>query len=95
MPCECCLAAREAPAHRMFSPACLWCGARLIQSLAGLRNAHNRREEIGERRRAVLSGWMAYGHDETELRRLAKGPRPLEPEPAASSSEPRKAGRRR
>lgn len=63
--------------HTLFSPACLHCGARLIQRLGTLPRP---RDEITARRRAVLSDWMAYGHSEQELRKLAKGPVPLAPE---------------
>lgn len=85
--CQCCNATREAPMHRMFNPACLHCGARLIQRLGTLQRP---REEITARRRQVLEDWMRYGHAELDLRRLAKGPVPLAP---ASSSEPPKRGR--
>lgn len=92
MTCECCEAAREAPAHNLYTPACLWCGARLIQALGRL---HDRpRSEIAARRRAVLTDWMAYGHEEAQLRALAKGPKAFAPERPASSSAPRATGRR-
>lgn len=71
----------------MYTPACLYCGARLIQSLGRHRRP---REEIADRRRAVLSDWMAHGHSEIELRRLAKlDALPLAP---ALLDEPRKRG---
>lgn len=70
-----------------YSPACLHCGARLIQALGKLDRP---REEIAQRRRAVLADWMRYGHMEADLRQLAKGPVPLEP---VSSAAPRKNGR--
>ncbi len=63
--------------HRMFNPACLHCGARLIQRLGKLPRP---KDEITARRRQVLSDWMAQGHSESDLRRLAKGPVPLAPE---------------
>jgi hypothetical protein len=72
--------------HSLFSPACLWCGARLIQRLGALPRT---RQEIATRRRAVLTDWMAYGHSEAELRSLAKGATPLAP---ASSKPPKKHG---
>jgi hypothetical protein len=37
----------------------------------------------------VLADWVAHGHDELELRRLAKGPRALAPEPVDA---PKKRG---
>lgn len=70
-----------------YSPACLHCGARLIQALGKLDRP---REEIAQRRRAVLADWCAYGHAESDLRKLAKGPVPLEP---VSSDAPKKSGR--
>jgi hypothetical protein len=75
--CADCTATREAPMHRMFNPACVYCGARLIQRLGKLNRP---REEITARRRQVLADWVAYGHAEDRLRLLAKGSVPLEPE---------------
>lgn len=87
MTCDCCTTARENPLFNRYSPACLWCGARLIQVLGKLARP---REEIAQRRRAVLADWIQYGHLESDLRQLAKGPVPLEPE---SSDAPKKSGR--
>lgn len=84
--CACCNATREAPAHRMYNPACLHCGARLIQRLGKLDRPG---AEITARRQAVLADWISYGHLEADLRRLAKEPVPLAPE---SSPEPKKRG---
>jgi hypothetical protein len=67
--CNDCQATRESPAHRLFNPACLHCGARLIQRLGKLPRP---KEEIASRRRQVLTDWMAYGHAEGQLRALAK-----------------------
>lgn len=78
MTCESCTAAREAPAHPFYSIKCVYCGARLIWTLGRMHN--RRREEIIERRRAVLADWMAWGHPEQRLRELAKAGRALEPE---------------
>lgn len=90
MRCTNCENARNWPgtvAARTYTPACLYCGARLIQALGKLRRP---REEIAERRRKVLADWMAHGHSEAELRRLAK----LEALPLAElSPEPPKRGR--
>lgn len=69
MTCDCCKAAQEAPAYNLYCPACLWCGARLIQVLGTLPRP---RDEIAERRRKVLADWGRYGHEESDLRRLAK-----------------------
>ena len=57
-------------------PLCLYCGARLIQRIGRYRIPVS---ESVERRRTVLADWMAYGHDEAQLRQLAKGPVPQEP----------------
>ena len=76
--CDCCNAAKEAPAHAWFDPACLHCGARLIQRLGKLPRP---RDEITARRRKVLADWVAYGHAEADLRELAKGALALAPEP--------------
>ena len=78
MTCDCCEAAREAPAYTMHCPSCIHCGARLIQALGRLPRP---KDEIVARRRKVLADWMRYGHSEQELRALAKGPVPLAPEP--------------
>ena len=91
MTCDCCEAAREAPAYTMHCPSCVHCGARLIQALGSLPRPKG---EIVARRRAVLADWVTMGHSEQELRALAKGPRALAPasEPSASLAKPRKRG---
>ncbi len=67
--CYDCNAARiTAGHHRYYNPACLWCGARLIQRIGKVGKTD---AEITQRRRVVLADWMAAGHDETELRELA------------------------
>lgn len=67
----------------MFSPSCLWCGARLIQRLGLLARP---RDEIVARRRTVLADWMAMGHAEDRLRALAKSPTPPLAPPADTAS---------
>lgn len=87
-PCACCQAARELMPHAAYpnyDPACLWCGARLIQRWGAYR--HLGREEIARRRRSTLTTWIKYGHSELELRRLAKGPAALAPDGPAPSGE--------
>jgi len=73
MTCSDCKAASETsglwPQH---NPACIFCGARLIQRLGKLRTPSS--EQITARRKAVLAEWMAHGHSETQLRALVKGP---------------------
>ena len=79
--------------HRMFNPACLHCGARLIQRLGKLPRP---KDEITARRRQVLADWLAYGHAETEIRNLVKGPTalaPIAPSPSTMRPSERKAAR--
>lgn len=68
MTCDCCDKAREWPGYRMYSPACLYCGARLIQAIGRLSIPVT---QVQQRRRAVLSDWIAHGHAEAQLRALA------------------------
>lgn len=79
--CECCNDARHWPgtrSARQYSPACLWCGARLIKALGRLPRP---REEITSRRRSVLADWIAHGHSEAEIRALVRADAlPLAPE---------------
>ena len=55
---------------RLFSPACLHCGARYIQWI----QRHSGRPVEARQRecRRVLERWKAHYHDEAELRALAK-----------------------
>ena len=77
--CEC---ARESKgAYRLYTPACLWCGARLIQSI---QKRPRPASEIAARCRQVLNDWVAYGHSETQIRALAKAAAM----PLAPSGEP-------
>lgn len=55
--------------HKLFNPACLHCGARLIQTHQR-RYGVTRDEKVAACRKA-LSMWMQYGHSEAELRKLA------------------------
>ena len=80
--CNFCQIAREYSGHRFFSPSCLWCGARLIQTLGRLPIGET---ECRDRRKAVLSDWIGYGHNEQDLRRLARGAAPLMPVPSTES----------
>lgn len=94
MTCDCCKAAQEAPAYRLYCPTCLWCGARLIRKLGTLPRT---RDEITARRRQVLQDWMSYGHEESELRRLAKEKACFAPSGPVESTEsaPPRSGKRR
>lgn len=79
MTCETCTATRICAGHnRVYDPLCLWCGARYIKQLGQFGGTFTN-AEIAQRRRDVLRDWMAFGHDETEMRELAKGPMPVEP----------------
>ena len=57
---------------RLFSPGCIYCGARYIQWIQRMsgRPAEARKREC----RRVLERWKAHGHDEAELRALAQSP---------------------
>ena len=57
---------------RLFSPGCIYCGARYIQWIQRKsgRPADARKREC----RRVLERWKAHYHDEAELRALAKSP---------------------
>ena len=84
--CQCCDRTRAGPAYSDHDPLCLHCGARLIWRIQRLPVA---REDKIRRCRQVLADWMAHGHSEAEIRRLAK----LDEMPIAElSTEPRKRG---
>jgi hypothetical protein len=62
--------------YRLYSPSCLYCGARLLQQIP----AHSgTTAEASQRRKAVLADWVAQGHQEAELRALVAGPLAYEP----------------
>ena len=61
---------RDPQVHPMHCLSCIFCGARLIQK-------HQRRlgttpEQTRQRCRQELQDWMAQGHSEAALRKLAK-----------------------
>lgn len=95
-PCEFCEKARINPLHTFFSPACLWCGARLVARLRELKDLRPR-GEIKTRQEKVLTDWEAYGHSRKQMLELSRGPIPLSPTGSDSSeaSEPQSKGRRR
>lgn len=74
--CKPCQTASIVPAHNLFSPACLHCGARMIQRLGLLPIPAS---EIATRRRQVLVDWAEFGHQESQIRALAKGPLAIAP----------------
>lgn len=95
MACHECQRARETAGQcTWYSPACLWCGARLIQRLGTLQRP---RDEITARRQKVLADWVAYGHADSSLRSLAKQPGCYEPDGqgSATASAPPRSGKRR
>ena len=69
----------------MFSPACIHCGARLIQRIGKLPIPQS---SCTARRKAVLADWMAHGHDEATIRALVKGPLAIGPVEATESDSP-------
>lgn len=72
MTCPCCKDFLDLPGTvraRTHSEGCVWCGARLIWSIQRLPIA---KSEASARCKAVLGWWMARGHPEAEIRRLAK-----------------------
>lgn len=50
--------------------------------------------ECTTRRKAVLADWVAFGHSESELRRLVKGEIAIGPDKAAAFAAPKTAKRR-
>ena len=68
--CGQCQAFRLDESHKLFNPACLHCGARLIQHQQ--RCSTQPKETIAKRCRWTLAEWMARGHAEQALRELAK-----------------------
>lgn len=75
-PCPNCIKAQIAPQRTWFNPACLHCGARMIQHLGRLPIPAS---EIAQRRRQVLLDWAEHGHSEKDLRALAMGPLAIAP----------------
>jgi hypothetical protein len=80
MTCTECQAAQQAPTRRVYSPACLWCGARYFQSLrtfppVTVPDGTLERLETKEERKAwmerVLNAWEKQGHDRAHMRELA------------------------
>lgn len=76
-PCECCKYAKQSPGYAYYCPACLWCGARLIRAIGHIPGLPAL--TVRDRRRAVLADWLAMGHDETKIRKLAEGPPCFQP----------------
>lgn len=74
-PCDCCRVIRahyprDPWEYRKHNPACLHCGARVIQWLQ--RKSQRGQSEVRERCREMLALWMRHGHPEVDLRAMAK-----------------------
>ncbi len=94
MICTCCQVAKGFAGCRFFNPACLCCGARLIQHLGGLPVS---RSECKTRRQAMLAVWVEHGHDEQRIRALVKGKLCIGPDEVTAlehlpSAKPRSRG---
>ena len=75
MPCQPCSVIhkhypRDPQMYRMHCQGCLHCGARLIQKFQRLYQLTQ--EQRREKCRQALADWLAMGHDEQQLRALAK-----------------------
>lgn len=81
-----CAKAKVWAGYRLFDPACLYCGARIIQHLGTLMITTS---ECSQRRRENLADWVAMGHDEAQIRTLAKGKFCIGPEVDAVSEPPK------
>ena len=85
MACWDCRAATEAPNWRMFdSLKCVFCAARLIQTLGRLNmrqgeTPEQHRDRISARRKVVLADSVAAGLSEALIRDLVKGKMAVEP----------------
>lgn len=79
MICPDCKAAKETNGlwNTFSSPQCQYCTARLIQQIGKLHKPSS--DQITARRRVVLADAVEWGHDETLIRKLAKGPLCLAP----------------
>lgn len=85
MTCESCNQARDNPQWRQFNPACLYCGARILQCLGTLDIAVS---ECRQRRRESLAVWLQHGHNEQEIRAMVKGPLAIGPASSQASDRP-------
>lgn len=66
------------PQHNQFNPACLYCGARIIQHLGTMQIPAS---DCTRRHRDALAVWVAHGHSEAEMRALVNGPPAIAPLP--------------
>lgn len=80
-----CKIARSSPKYSMFNPACIHCGARIIQCLGTLPIAAS---ECSARRKAMLKVWTDWGHSEERIRALVKGEMAFGPVESTASAGP-------
>lgn len=69
-PCQPCQASSATPIYARHSLGCVYCGARSIQRIQRFQIPQ---EQKVARCRSALAAWVAQGHAEAEIRRLAKG----------------------
>lgn len=81
--CAECDAARETDGwYSLFNPLCVWCGARLVQRLQGMKQRIGDRAMLA-RQKDVRKVWAGYGVDPVQLSDLAGGQAlPIQPKPA-------------
>ena len=90
--CDDCEACRISPAWPRHNPLCTWCGARLISRIQRYPILADTKRD---RCRTVLADWMAYGHAEQDLRRLARERQPLAPIGQGESTASERPGQRK
>ena len=67
--CSDCDISREHPGYSFYTPACAFCGARLIKRIQALAKPA---VEKSERCKKVLADWLSYGHSELQIRAMVK-----------------------
>lgn len=91
--CPDCTATREAPCWARHCPTCIWCGARLISRIRGLKGVRPVKE-LSTRATAALQVWVEYGHSEQTLRKLCADGCLIQPlissDPAPEAKPPKK-----
>jgi len=76
--CSNCAIARTNQDYRLYDPACLHCGARIIQQMPLVSLG---KTECSQRRTAALAAWVAHGHSELQIRAMVKVPLAIKPRP--------------
>lgn len=91
--CPDCTATREAPNWPRHCPTCLWCGARYISRIRGLKGVRPVKE-LSTRATTALQVWVDHGHDEQTLRKLCADGCLIQPlnssDPAPETPKPNK-----